>query len=211
MAFIESPRFPDGMAMGAEGGPGFLTEISEMESGHESRNQVWSEERGRWTISMENRVLSERQALQAHFRAVGKGRLNGFRFKDHLDFEVAHTDGVLSAVSGSAGVYQLKKRYTSGANTYDRPIYKPVSGTVEVKNGAGAVLVAGVDYSIDTTLGRITMLSSPTPVPASWSGQFDVPVRYDADRMRMRAIDRDESGHMVDWTAIELVEIRVAT
>jgi uncharacterized protein (TIGR02217 family) len=207
MAFIESPRFPDGLAFGAQGGPGFLTMIVELESGHEQRNQVWSLERGEWTIAMENRVLSERQALQAHFRAVGKGRLNGFRFKDFLDFEASHTEGVLELVS--AGVYQLQKRYTSGANTYDRDIKKPVSGTVEVKNGSGAVLVAGGDYTIDTTTGRITMQGSPTLTPATWSGQFDVPVRYNTDRMQVRAMDRDNSGLLTDWVSVELVEIRV--
>lgn len=209
MAFIESPRFPDGLAFGADGGPGFLTHILEVESGHEQRNQVWSLERGRWTISMENRILSERQALQAHFRAVGKGRLNGFRLKDFLDFEASHSEGVLSAVSGSQDVYQLKKRYTSGANTYDRTITKPVSGTVEVKNGAGVVLVLNTDYTIDTTTGKITMTGSPTPVPATWSGEFDVPVRYNVDLMRMRAVDRDENGLLTDWVSIELIEIRI--
>lgn len=203
MAFIESPRFMNSIALGAVGGPRYSTDVVELESGHEQRNQVWSEARARWTIALVPMNETDRNAVLAFIRGVAKGRLNGFRFKDFNDWDVVYAESTLSLVS--ANVYQLKKRYTSGSNTHDRTIAKPVVGTVVVRDGS-TVLVAGADYTIDTTLGRITMLGAA--VPSSWKGEFDVPVRLDSDEALMRAINRGD-GLITEWQSIELIELRI--
>lgn len=210
MAFVEAPRFPDSIALGATGGPLYSVEVIELNSGHEQRNTPWSEARARYAVALVAMNNSKRNQLLAYIRAVAKGRQNGFRFKDYLDFEASHADaevglGILSAVSGSQDVWQLKKRYTSGSNTFDRTIYKPVSTTVQIKSSGGAVLTSGVHYTLDATTGRITLVGSPTVAPGSWSGEFDVPVRLDADYAALRALF---SG-ATEWAALELVETRV--
>lgn len=210
MSFIESPRFPDSVALEASGGPLHSVEVIEFSSGHEQRNTSWSESKSKYTISLTAMTDAERDAVLAYIRAAAKGRLNGFRYKDYLDYAATHADsvaglGVLSAVAGAQDVWQLKKRYTAGSNTFDRTITKLVAGTLVVKNGAGVTLAAGSEYTIDITTGKITMGTSPTPTPATWAGEFDVPVRLDADYAALRAL----FSSAADWPSIGLVEIRI--
>lgn len=208
MAFIETPRFPDSVAIGASGGPLYNVEVVEFNSGHEQRNTPWSEARGKYSVALPARNDAARDAVLAFIRSIAKGRLNGFRFKDYMDFTASHTDSVagLGVVEFySSSVYQMMKRYTSGATTFDRTISKPISSTVTVKNAGGATLTSGVHYTLDATTGRLTMLTSPTPIPATWAGEFDVPVRLDNDHAALRALFSGAS----EWDSIDLIEIRV--
>src|SRR3990167_926692 len=207
MAFIESPRFPDGIALGAVFGPSWLTEVVERDSGHENRNQLWSETRMRGTVPLVAMDDTDRNAVIAFLRAVAKGRVNGFRIKDFLDYEAWYTDsaaglGICTLVS--AGVYQLYKRYTSGGNTVDRIITKLVVGSVGIKAGT-TLLTSGVDYTLDTTTGLVTVSGSPTPAPAVWEGRFDVPVRLASDYVGMRALMKG----VADVPSLEVIEIRI--
>jgi uncharacterized protein (TIGR02217 family) len=207
MAFYETPEFPSQIAFGAVGGPRFSTDIVETDGGDETRNQNWSQARAEYTVDLNNKTKAQRDALIAHFRAVGAGRANGFRLKDWSDYQVAITEGVFTALG--ADVYQLVKRYTSGSATYDRKIYKPVSPLTSVLTAGGTPLVAGSHYTLDSTTGRLTMIGSPTFVPATWSGEFRVPVRYDTDYLGLRAIAKDSSGAILsDAPGIKLVETR---
>lgn len=208
MAFIESPRFPDAVAHGAVGGPVFSTDVVELDSGYESRNQRWSAPRARWSIGLAPLDETDRDDVIAFIRAVAKGKLNGFRFKDFNDYAATISQGVLTATG--INTYQLYKRYTTGGNSVDRAITKPVSGAITIQNGLGQTLVSGVDYSLATTTGIVTVLGSPTPVPTAWSGQFDVPVRLDSDEPRLRALDGSYTGGLItQWESIELLELRV--
>jgi uncharacterized protein (TIGR02217 family) len=71
----------------------------------------------------------------------------------------------------------------SGGFTFTRKITRPVSGTVSVfENGVPATHVGSIDY----TTGIITFSTTPTtPVTATF--EFDVPVRFDVDKLRVRA------------------------
>lgn len=207
MAFYETPEFPTRAAYGAVGGPRFSTDIVETDGGDETRNQNWSQARADYTLDLTTKSKAQRDEIIAHFRAVGRGRANGFRFKDWNDYQVAITEGVLTALG--ADVYQLVKRYTSGAATYDRKIYKPVGPLTLLQTAGAQPLVAGFNYTLDTTLGRVTLIGSPTMVPAAWSGEFRVPVRYDTDYLGMRAIAKDASGAVLsDAPGLQLVETR---
>lgn len=202
MAFLESPRFPVGISFGAVGGPGYSTDVVVMGGGAEQRNQNWSAARCAYDVARACKTLAIRDELIAFFR-IAKGRANGFRFKDWTDYEVATTEGVLSSLG--SGQYQLQKRYTHAGGTEDRDIQKPVSGTAAVYTSGDVLLVAGVDYTIDTTTGIITVQGSPTPAPAKWSGEFDVPVRFDIDRLGLIAEDIE----FFRSQSIPLVEIRL--
>jgi uncharacterized protein (TIGR02217 family) len=290
MAFIESPRLPAGLARGAVGGPTFLTDVVELESGHEQRNGVWSEPRQRYSISFINRTQAEIDALNAYIR-ITRGRLNGFRFRDLVDYLVTVTNGRFGtgAVGTGAPTYQLYKRYSSGSSNVDRKITKPVSGAVSVFRSAAPVTIgAGAgEIAIDATTGIVTFVAdaqqnvtavavgATTDVTLAaalaplgigeklwlqdltgtvaatlnnlahtitniagavytistvttglawtsggtgraypqasetltWSGQFDVPVRFDTDAMRAEA-SRTQAGGAYTWSSIELVELR---
>jgi uncharacterized protein (TIGR02217 family) len=197
MAFIESPRFPDCVSLGAQGGPGFLTEIVQVNGGDEYRNQRRAQELGSWEVSHNARRPEEYEPLQAMFR-IAAGMANGFRFKDHLDYEVRAGQGFFRTLT--ATTFQMVKRYSlaGAATTYDRDITKPVSGTVSVTGGSGV--------SVDYTTGIVTVSSG---TPTSWVGEFDIPARFGVDQMKAVAVTRVRGGEiLVDWSSIPIIEIR---
>lgn len=197
MAFLETPRFPDKISMGAVGGPSFNTTITFVEGGDEFRNANWSQERGMWEVSHAARTVDQFRTLQHFFRAV-RGRYMGFRFKDWFDFEVSEAQGILVEVTAGT-TYQLYKRYAAGATTYDRKITKPVAASV--------VIIGGSGHSLDATTG---ILTKGTGTPTAWSGEFDVPCRFDVDKMDGEYLDNKhgERDMIAGWSSIPIVETR---
>lgn len=189
MAFIET-RFPDDISYGATGGPGFQTDVVVVNSGHEQRNAAWQDARGAWDVAHGVRTKAQLATLIAFFRVM-KGRANGFRFKDHQDFAAASGEGIFRALS--ATTFQMVKRYTLGGSVHDRDIAKPVSGTVLVTGGSGV--------SVNYTTGVVTVTSG---TPTAWTGEFDVPARFDTDQMRTSII----AYNLHSWGQIPVVEIR---
>jgi uncharacterized protein (TIGR02217 family) len=152
---IETPRFPENISRGATGGPRFKTIIVTGAAGSEQRVMQWSEARWYYDVSHALRNPTEADVLLAFFLARG-GRTDGFRFKDWASYQ-----GTNEGVTYAGGpTFQLRKLYTSGAISYVRTIYKPVSGTVTArKNGSN---IAGI--TVATTTGIVTL-----PVTASGS------------------------------------------
>lgn len=184
MAF-KNIRFPTGISYGAVGGPRWSTDVVIKNSGHESRNQNWADARCEYDVAKGCKTETDRRALIAFFR-VCKGKAHSFKFKDWSDFEVITGEGVLTQLS--ATTYQLVKRYTTDdASTYDRYITLPYDVIVK----QGSTTLTGANYSLDATTGILTILGSPTPAPTSWTGSFDVPVRFDTDRLGLVAEDID--------------------
>jgi uncharacterized protein (TIGR02217 family) len=214
VAFYESPRFPERIARDAEGGPEFLTDIAEMSSGYESRNIAWNEPRHRYVVTLLNRPASEFDELKAFFIAV-RGMGHGFRFKDVADFSATSTVGLLgTGVGTGSATYQMNKRYTSGSNNFDRAIKKPVSGTLLIyKNAVAQTIVPSApgagQVSVDTTTGIVTF-GGTAPGGGdvlTWSGQFDVPVRFDTDWLQ--ATQRGGISKLQTWDQIVLRELRL--
>lgn len=178
MAFHEV-RLPDDIEQGAEGGPEFKTEISTLANGAENRNFVWSQPRMEWDIAYGIQSRGDLQNVLSFFYARG-GRFHGFRFKDWLDYQVL-APITFATGDGSTAAFQLNRVYTDlGGFTYSRTIKKPVSGTV-------SVFVDGSEdgsASVDTTTGIVTFSSTPAvSADLTWTGEFDVPVRFDVDRI----------------------------
>lgn len=215
MAFYESPRFPENIALGAEGGPTFATDIAEMASGFESRNIGWALPLHRYTVTLLNRPQSELDELKAWF-LVTKGMGHGFRFKDWSDYSATSTVGLLgTGVGTGATTYQMNKRYAALGVNIDRPIKKPVSGTVAIyKNAVAQTIVVGVpgagQVSIDYTTGIVTFGTAPGGGDTlTWSGEFDVPARFDTDAMAAM-ITRGGASRLATWDAIPIRELRLA-
>jgi uncharacterized protein (TIGR02217 family) len=213
MAFYESPRFPTTLARDAEGGPEFMTDIAELSSGFESRNAAWDMPRERYVVSLVNRPKSEFDTLKAFF-LVMRGAAHGFRFRDHYDYSTTSTTGLLgTGVGTGATTYQMVKRYQAGSTTFDRKIVKPVSGKCTIyKNAVAQTLVAGVpaagQVSIDFTTGIVTWGTAPGGGDTiTWAGEFDVPVRFDADWLS--ATRRGGIGNRATWDQIVLKELRL--
>lgn len=188
MSFHEV-RFPAPLSVGSSGGPERRTEIVQLRNGFEERNSPWAHSRRRFDAGMGVRSLDDLAEVTAFFEAR-HGQLYGFRWKDWTDFKScapsatpAHFDQILGLGDGSQRDFALRKGYSSGANTYFRPIAKPVDGTVVV--GLNDVeLGAGDGFSIDHLTGIVRFDSPPPGGVAVTAGfEFDVPARFDTDRI----------------------------
>lgn len=204
VAFIEIPRFPDCYSFGAQIGPAFNTTVVELNSGYESRNQNWACERLMFDLTFIARTQAQRDELSAFFRYV-RGRAVGFRCKDHSDFQVTD-DGVLVERDG---VFYMVKRYLLGALWYDRDIRKPRPGTVTVFPINGTPMNNA--YTVNYEDGTVAIENGANGAFA-WSGEFDVPVRFDTDKLQWSIIDRrgdSNAGLMYTSEDLKLIEIRL--
>ncbi len=207
MAFHEV-RFPDNISRGARGGPERRTQIVELASGAEERNASWANSRRRYDVAYGIRRADDLAAVVAYFEARN-GRLHGFRFKDWADFKSClpsqtpgPTNQPIGTGNGAATLFQLTKRYTSGAQSWTRAITKPVAGTVTVALN-GTPQPSG--WSVSTATGLITFTTAPALGVAITAGfEFDVPVRFDTDTLDV-TLDLERLGSIA---SIPLVEIR---
>lgn len=203
MAFFETPRFPEAISYGATGGPSFATEVVTVESGREKRNARWAFPQHRWDVSHHVRVQSDLDALRAFFLAMN-GRLHGFRFKDWSDYQCPITQGVVSGLTGTT--FQLVKRYTNGAVSKDRNIVKPIAAGFVLKD-TGVTLTLTTDYTLNSTTGVVTTTITRTAANLTWSGEFDVPMRFDTDEFRAEIADRAGSTLLYAVSSVPVVEV----
>jgi uncharacterized protein (TIGR02217 family) len=199
MSGFHEIRFPDAIARGATGGPGYDTTIVTTVAGFERRNANWQQARGRWDVGTGIKRRADFEALIAFFRAR-QGRAYGFRFKDWTDFVAAPV--VLGVGDGTRTTFQLVKRYASGGVEVVRTITKPVADTVKVYRD-GVLVTSGVAVNLAT--GVVTFTTAPAgAVVVSAEFEFDVPVRFDTDQMSF-SLDNYEHGA---WPQIAIVEIK---
>lgn len=206
MAFIESPRFPDKIAYGARGGPSFSTDIARLPGGREARNGNWAYPVHEWDVSQGINSQADLITLRAFFMAA-RGRLHSWRFKDWADFSASHTGAEKGVVLGlTSTAFQLVKRYTSGSNTQDRIIRKPIASGFQIKDGS-TTLTLTTDYSLDATTGMVITTSARTAANLTWAGEFDVPMRFDTDKFDAAVIARNLSAGLLHaWESIPIVE-----
>jgi uncharacterized protein (TIGR02217 family) len=174
MTAFHEVLFPLDIALGASGGPERRTEIVAVGSGREERNARWAH---------------ARRAVVAFFEER-RGRLHGFRWRDRLDDRtstpgspVTPLDQGLGAGTGTQTTFQLVRTYGGAFAPYQRPIAKPVAGSVRVAV-AGTERTAGTHFTVNAATGLITF--QPGHVPAAGQAVtagflFDVPVRFDTD------------------------------
>lgn len=186
-------RFPLDVAEGARGGPERLTDVVVMASGREERNARWAHARRRFDAGRGVRTLAQLADVVAFFEER-RGRLHGFRFRDPLDWTSGvagaapvATQQLLGTGDGTRAAFQLVKTYGGGFAPYVRPIRKPVAGSVVVAVD-GVAKLAGVDFDVDAATGLVTFRAGRIPpagkaVTAGF--QFDVPVRFDTDRIEI--------------------------
>lgn len=212
MAFHDV-RFPTRISFGSSGGPERRTEIVELANGFEERNTPWAHARRRYDAGYGLTGRDDLHEVIAFFEAR-RGRLHGFRYKDHTDFkscppvtDVTPADQPIGTGDGATQAFQLTKTYASGDDSYTRPIAKPVAGTVRIAVD-GAEQTDGTDVTVDHTNGLVTFafLAIPGPGASITAGyEFDVPVRFDTDHLDIRLSDILAG----DIPSIPLVEVRV--
>jgi uncharacterized protein (TIGR02217 family) len=205
MAFHDV-QFPDSIAQGAQVTPGFSTSLVMSSGGHEQRVGNWSLPRRAYDVGTGLKRRTDTQALLAFWIARG-GRLHGFRFKDWSDYEMARQ--AIGTTDGADATWPLFKSYTSGPTTVQRPITRPVSGTVQVwVNNVAIALGAGAgEFQVNLATGVITLgatLAATTAQAIEAACQFDVPARFDSDEIALT----QRSHELGEWPAVPVVEIR---
>ncbi|GAB5436696.1 DUF2460 domain-containing protein [Falsiruegeria mediterranea] len=204
-------RFPANLSFGSVGGPERRTEVVTLANGFEERNTPWAHSRRRYDAGLGMRSLDDIETLIAFYEAR-QGQMFGFRWKDWSDYktsratsEVAFDDQVIATGDGETTRFQLIKSYRSGEYIYQRPIAKPVLGSVKVGVEQDELKEA-VDYTLDLNTGEVIFVHPPAeelPIVAGF--EFDVPVRFDTDRIQT-SVASFQAG---DVPNVPVVEVRV--
>lgn len=210
MSFHEV-RFPASLSFGSVGGPERRTEIVTLANGFEERNTPWAHSRRRFDAGMGLRSLDDVEQMVAFFEAR-QGQMHGFRWKDWSDYkssvpsmEVAPLDQLIAIGDQETKTFQLTKAYQSGDNTYQRPIRKPVSGTVVMAVG-GDQLFESIDWDVDLSTGLVTFHHPPDLAAEIRAGfEFDIPVRFDTDRIHT-SVANFQAGNVPN---VPVVEVRL--
>lgn len=202
-----------------EVGPLFSTQLVSVDSGAEQANRRWQDPIRQISIPDGVRDHATFEDLKAHWLIMG-GPAQTWPWRDPTDFgsvelvainevpTVAFGDQPLGTGDGLTTQFQLKKRYTVGAQTYDRDIKFPIVSTVAV--GMDGAPIASFSPATTVTVSRpggiVTFsIAPPVGVVLTAGFLFDIQVRYESDDtfkgiMRTLAV----SG----FADIPLVEVR---
>ena len=212
MSFHEI-RFPTAISRNAQGGPERRTDVVVLGSGFEERNSRWADSRRVYNAGYGVKSIDDLNAVIAFFEER-RGRLHGFRWKDHADWKSCAPsltptalDQRIGTGDGTRTTFQMTKTYGSSFAPWTRAIKKPVAGTVSVAV-AGVTAAPVTAYTLDAATGLVTF--KPGFVPASGAAitagyQFDVPVRFDSDKLEVSL----QGFHHGAIPSIPIVEIRL--
>ena len=185
--------FPLDVALKSAGGPERRTDIVALGSGREERNARWAHSRRRFDAGYGVKTHAALAQVVAFFEER-RGRLYGFRWRDRLDHRSSQNDTapgpldqVIGVGDGVRAAFQLTKTYGELYAPYERPIVKPVPGSVRVAVG-GVEVADGTAFTCDTTSGIVTFLAGHAPASGAsvTAGfMFDVPVRFDTDYLEV--------------------------
>ncbi|MFT0167480.1 DUF2460 domain-containing protein [Paraburkholderia mimosarum] len=138
-----------------------------------------------------------------------------------ITFAALATSGVTGVTTGSSTVVTLAFAIPgiavggllalSGLAGADAALLNGQQFAVSAISGTQYTLnVNTAGKSINPGTGIAQKFPQPTDVLA-WTGQFDVPARFDVDEMKKQIVDRNGSGGdlLVTWGSIPIMEIRV--
>jgi uncharacterized protein (TIGR02217 family) len=175
-------------------------EVVRTDGGNEVRNARWSQPLLAFDVSF---PMSERDdavflEVRNAYRATRAG-LHSFKFRDWSDYQA--TVSTFAIGDGSTTVFSLAKAYTFGSETFYRRIYNPVSPVA--LQGDGVTIGSG--YSVNYSTGVVTFDVAPlTDVVLSWTGEFDIPVRFDG-QLQSTGV----ATHLEHHETITLQEVRL--
>jgi len=212
MTGFHDMRFPLRLALGATGGPVRRTDIVNLSNGREQRNQRWRDSRRSYDVGTGVKSLADLYAVLEFFEARG-GQLYGFRFRDPLDWkscapgaEISAEDQVIGTGDGVTAAFPLVKTYSDTGGGWTRRITKPLAGTVAVS--VDGVVQPAEAVAVDTATGIVTFVAGHVPVTGAIiraGYEFDVPVRFDIDRIEVNLAHFDAGS----IPTIPLIEVLI--
>ena len=185
--------FPLDIALKSAGGPQRRTDVVLLGSGAEERNARWAHSRRRYDAGYGVKTFEALSEVLAFFEER-RGRLYGFRWRDRLDNSsaapgaaIAATDQLIGVGDSATASFALVKTYGAVYSPYQRPIAKPVAGSVRIAVDSSEQTEGG-DFTVDTATGLVTFLAGHIPavgVAVTAGFLFDVPVRFDTDYLEV--------------------------
>lgn len=195
-------RFPEDVSYSSSGGPQFNTTIIELASGAEQRNVNWSLAKASYDAKYGVKTREQMEAVLEFFSAR-RGKAYGFRFKDWMDFDM---DRQQIGVTDGTGAFTLQvyKRYEPLTSYfYDRVLTRLVTGTIYMwVDGVPVTIVPGTNVNVDT--GIVTGAGFGFNKTVEFQCQFDVPVRFDTDEIKIIHDDFE----LMSWPSVPMVELK---
>ena len=192
-------RLLDCVAYGSQFGQEFNTRIVSLKSGYERRNIEWSMPLGRYSVLFQALNPEDHDAVRAaHMASMGSAI--PFRFKDWTDYQAENE--MIGIATGSPQELQLVKSYTFGALTLERVIKKPIEDSVILYADGESIGV-----SVDETTGIVSFIAD-VDAEITWSGEFDVPVRFQNDRLDFDPAAKS-GGSFLLTSDVDIVEVRL--
>lgn len=166
--------FPVCEGYGWEGGPEFQTQIVTLQNGREFRNENFAVAQHRYTTNFLNISVEAANNIRKIFY-VCRGRSRVFRYVDALDSTASQDDFAIG--DGTTKTFQIGKFSIMDGVEYFRYVYALQEFTLYVND-----VLTTSGYTVDMDRGTITFSSAPADnAVLSWSGEFDVWVRFDQD------------------------------
>jgi uncharacterized protein (TIGR02217 family) len=192
-------RLLDCVAYGSQFGQEFNTRIVTLKSGFERRNIDWSMPLGRYSVLFQALNPEGHQAVRAaHMASMGSAI--PFRFKDWTDYQAENE--LIGLATGDPQELQLTKSYTFGALKLERVIKKPVADTVELYADG-----VSIGVSVDETTGIVSFVADAAS-EITWTGEFDVPVRFENDRLDFDPAAKSGGSFLLTGD-VDIVEVRL--
>lgn len=196
--FFDQLRFPEDIAYGATGGPEFSTDIATSSSGYEQRNINWQAPKYRYNLAPAIKSKAQLETIISFFRLC-HGMAIAFRFKDWSDYQFNKEQ--IGIGDGVKKEFQLIKTYQYMDLRQIRKIFKPVGESIKLYCND---VEAHVEIISETGLVRLKQAPKLGEAVIA-DGEFDVPVRFDADHL----ITSLESYELYSHLEIPLVEVRL--
>lgn len=179
MANFSTSRLNVQWGVGVSGGPEFSTTETISGSGYIYSNANWVDDV--FSIDIGNRVIKrdEKDYLLAFFKNR-KGKNQGFRFKNWSEFR--GFDEHIGTGNGQTTQFQLFKNYAIDSEYTTKKISKPVAGTLSIKVNDVITTAWTCDYETGIVIFN---LAPGLNLPVSASYEFDLPVKFGADKFEL--------------------------
>ncbi len=180
---------------GWEGGPEFSTRIVSLANGRERRNANWAQARRKYSAPFLN-ISKEAYREILRMFMVCEGMANCFRFRDQLDNTAE--DQQFGIGDGTTDEFQLGVVWTSDTVPYFRNVYALTGTPVIMVNDTPTGTV-----TVDMDRGVVVFDTPPAPGEIlTWSGEFDVWVRFDQDYLPFSLDNPDATNGTVNLVEV---------
>ncbi len=191
------------ISYGTKGGLTYSTMVVSNPSRIETRYPQRS--RGYWNfeISLNDKTKLKMAAISAFFAAV-QGKSWGWRFRNWREYQC--TNEPIPGFAGGTTMQLTRLRTLAAGGVQETVIIKKPDLVLPITlTRDGTAFPSSGNWTLDVTTGIVTFSTSQTGHVFTWTGQHDIPARFDTDLMDATQSDFDQ----FDWESLQIMEIIV--